>query len=329
MSQSSTLFIGMDVHKDSIPVASVAQDHGAEVRDLGPIGLRHGDIDKLIRTMQSKAKHRIFVYEAGPCGYWLYRYLMKKGYDCWVVAPSLIPQKPGDRVKTDRRDAVQLARRARSGDLTAVYVPKVEDEAIRDLTRAREDAISDLKDATFRLSIGISVRPGPVGRRGPVAAMLHGMHLRGQITRGRTPIAQRRGHRDDPLACRHPGQDALHQVRGHLRHAPACTRRAKAAPLPTAGQQDLFLATGTSQTEESMRQDATASIVVKCALHRGGQACGIGVVVERGEKRFEVCRDDVGENRTPRIPWFVGGSSRRHESTHVQYRGHGGHRKRH
>ena len=95
--------------------------------------------------------HLIFVYEAGPCGYWLYRYLTQKGYDCWVVAPSLIPKKAGDRVKTDRRDAVQLARLARSGDLTAVYVPKVEDEAIRDLTRAREDTISDLKDAKFRL----------------------------------------------------------------------------------------------------------------------------------------------------------------------------------
>jgi transposase len=101
--------------------------------------------------MPSKATHLIFVYEAGPCGYWLYRYLMKKGYDCGVVAPSLIPKKPGDRVKTDRRDAIQLARLARSGDLTMVYVPKVEDEAIRDLTRAREDAISDLKDAKLRL----------------------------------------------------------------------------------------------------------------------------------------------------------------------------------
>jgi transposase len=101
--------------------------------------------------MQSKAKHLLFVYEAGPCGYWLYRYLTKKGYDCWVVAPSLIPQKPGDRVKTDRRDAVQLARLARSGDLTAVYVPKVEDEAMRDLTRAREDTIRDLQSAKCRL----------------------------------------------------------------------------------------------------------------------------------------------------------------------------------
>ena len=151
MSQSSTLFIGMDVHKDSIAVAYVAQDHGAEVIYLGAIGTRQCDIDQMIRKMQSKAKHLIFIYEAGPCGYWLYRYLTKKDYDCWVVAPSLIPKKPGDRVKTDRRDAVQLARLARSGDLTVVYVPKVEDEAIRDLTRAREDTIRDLKSAKFRL----------------------------------------------------------------------------------------------------------------------------------------------------------------------------------
>jgi transposase len=141
----------MDVHKDSIAVAYVAQDHGAEVTYLGALGTRLCDIDQLVRKMQSKATHLIFVYEAGPCGYWLYRYLMKKGYDCWVVAPSLIPKKSGDRVKTDRRDAMQLARLARSGDLTAVYVPKVEDEAIRDLTRAREDTISDLKDAKLRL----------------------------------------------------------------------------------------------------------------------------------------------------------------------------------
>jgi transposase len=151
MSQSSTRFIGMDVHKDSIAVAYVAQDHGAEVTYLGAIGTRQGDIDQMIRKMPSKAKHLIFVYEAGPCGYWLYRYLSTKGDECWVVAPSLIPKKPGDRVKTDRRDAVQLARLARSGDLTAVYVPKVEDEAIRDLTRARADARSDLKDAKCRL----------------------------------------------------------------------------------------------------------------------------------------------------------------------------------
>ena len=99
MSQSNTLFIGMDVHKESIAVAYIAQDQGAEVSYLGSIGTRQCAIDQLVRKMQSKAKHLIFVYEAGPCGYWLYRYLMKKGYACWVVAPSLIPKKPGDRVK--------------------------------------------------------------------------------------------------------------------------------------------------------------------------------------------------------------------------------------
>jgi transposase len=151
MSQSSTLYIGLDVHKEAIAVAYVSQDQGAEVTYLGTIGTRQCDIDQLIRTLQSKAKQLVFVYEAGPCGYWLSRYLTKKGYKCWVVAPSLIPKKAGDRVKTDRRDAVQLARLMRSGDLTPVYVPKVEDEAIRDLTRAREETIGDLKAAKFRL----------------------------------------------------------------------------------------------------------------------------------------------------------------------------------
>jgi transposase len=151
MSQSSTLYIGLDVHKEAIAVAYVAQDQGAEVAYLGTIGTRHCDIDQLLRKLQSKAKPLVFVYEAGPCGYWLYRYLTQKGYKCWVVAPSLIPKKAGDRVKTDRRDAVQLARLMRYGDLTPVYVPKVEDEAMRDLTRAREDTISDLKAAKFRL----------------------------------------------------------------------------------------------------------------------------------------------------------------------------------
>jgi transposase len=105
--------------------------------------------------MQAKAKHLIFIYEAGPCGYRLYRDLAKKGYDGWVVAPSLIPTKAGDRVKTDRRDAVQLARPARSGDLTLVCVPTVEDEASRDLPRAREDALSDCKDAKLRLKASL------------------------------------------------------------------------------------------------------------------------------------------------------------------------------
>jgi transposase len=147
MRHSSMLHVGMDVYKDSIAVAYVAQEHHAEVIYLGAGGTHQCDIDQLIRKMRSKSKHLVFVYEAGPCGYWLYRYLTKKGNVCWVVAPSLIPKKAGDRVKTNRRDASQLARLERSGDLTPVYVPQVEDEAIRDLSHAREAALRDLKAA--------------------------------------------------------------------------------------------------------------------------------------------------------------------------------------
>jgi transposase len=151
MKHSSTLYVGLDVHKESIAVAYVSDAKDAEVLYLGSIGTRQSDIDKLIRRLHSKSAQLVFVYEAGPCGYWLYRYLTKKRLLCWVVAPSLIPKKPGDKVKTNRRDAVQLARLMRSGDLTPVYVPEIEDEAIRDLSRARQDAIGDLKAAKYRL----------------------------------------------------------------------------------------------------------------------------------------------------------------------------------
>jgi transposase len=151
MNQFSTLFVGLDVHKNSIAVAYAPDERGSEAVFLGPVGTRQCDIDKLIRRLYSKAFRLLFVYEAGPCGYWLYRYLQKKGEDCIVVAPTLIPRKPGDRVKTDRRDAVQLARLMRSGDLNPVYVPSLEDESIRDLCRAREDSMSDLKSAKHRL----------------------------------------------------------------------------------------------------------------------------------------------------------------------------------
>jgi transposase len=151
MHHSSTLYVGLDVHKDTIAVAYAPEAREVDVTSLGAIGTRQCDFDNLIRTLQSKAKQLVFVYEAGPCGYWLSRDLTKRGHVCWVVAPSLIPKKAGDRVKTDRRDAVQRARLIRSGDLTPVYVPAVEDEALRDLSRAREDALRALAAAKFRL----------------------------------------------------------------------------------------------------------------------------------------------------------------------------------
>jgi transposase len=118
MRYSHTLDVGRDVHKDSIAVAYVAQEHDAEVIDLGTIGTRQADLAPLMRKMPSKAKHLLVVDEAGPWGSWLYRYPRQNGHVCWVVAPSLIPKQVGDRVNTERRDAIQLARPLRSGDIS-------------------------------------------------------------------------------------------------------------------------------------------------------------------------------------------------------------------
>jgi transposase len=119
-------------------------------RSVQAASLNVSDIDHRVRQMPSKAPHRIFVEEAGPWGDWLSRYLRQKDSDCWGVAPSRMPQQAGDRVQTDRRDAVYLARLARSGDRPAVSVPTVEEEAMRALTRARAATLSDLKAATLR-----------------------------------------------------------------------------------------------------------------------------------------------------------------------------------
>jgi transposase len=145
------LYVGLDVHKEIIAPAYAPEEPGSEVIALGKIGTRQCDIDKLLRQLQSKGRHLRIVYEAGPCGFWLQRYLHKKGLECQIVAPSLIPKRSGDRVKTDRRDALQLARLHRAGELTPIHVPQIGDEAVRDLSRAREDAQRDLKSAKFRL----------------------------------------------------------------------------------------------------------------------------------------------------------------------------------
>jgi transposase len=132
------LFSGLDVHTDSIAV-SLAPADSTEVRRYGMIGGTHDDVLRLAKKLQAAHPGVTlkFCYEAGPHGYPLCRCLRTHGYDCILVAPSKIPRQPGDRVKTNRRDADQLARLYRAGELTAIYVPDPQDEAVRDLIRAR------------------------------------------------------------------------------------------------------------------------------------------------------------------------------------------------
>ena len=142
-------FLGLDVHAETIAVALAEPD--GEVRSLGTIANREDSIRKLIKKLGSPEQLRA-CYEAGPTGFVLYWQLTQLGVECAVVAPSLVPKKPGDRVKTDRRDALKLARCHRSGDLTAVWVPDEDSEALRDLVRQREAAKQDQLRARHRLT---------------------------------------------------------------------------------------------------------------------------------------------------------------------------------
>lgn len=138
--KKNSMHVGLDVHKESIEITTAESGREGEVRRFGQVGGDLVSLDKAVRQLQSTGRKLVFVYEAGPCGYTIYRHLMSKGLDCKVVAPSQTPRKPADRVKTDRRDATSLARLDRAGELTYVHVPTQEDEAMRDLVRAREDA---------------------------------------------------------------------------------------------------------------------------------------------------------------------------------------------
>jgi transposase len=126
----------------SVDVAIAEPGTAGEIRYYGRIGGDLEALDKVTRKLLAKGAELRFAYEAGPCGYQVYRHLTVQGYSCLVAAPALIPRRPGDRLKNDRRDALTLARLLRAGELTPVKVPDLEDEAMRDLTRAREDAKS-------------------------------------------------------------------------------------------------------------------------------------------------------------------------------------------
>lgn len=138
----NVLYVGLDVHKMSVDVAIAEPGSAGETRYYGRIGGDLEALDKVIRKLRAQGVELRFAYEAGPCGYQIYRHLTAQGYSCLVAAPALIPRRPGDRLKNDRRDALNLARLLRAGELTAITVPDADDEAMRDLTRAREDAVS-------------------------------------------------------------------------------------------------------------------------------------------------------------------------------------------
>lgn len=145
MGHHSEAFIGIDTSKLRNAVAIAEAGREGEVRYLGEIDAAPGATRKLVAKLAVKYRHLTFCYEAGPTGYGLYRLVRSLGHDCIVVAPSLVPKKAGDRVKTNRRDGISLAKLLRAGELTAVWVPDERHEAMRDLSRAREAAKNDLR----------------------------------------------------------------------------------------------------------------------------------------------------------------------------------------
>lgn len=159
------LYVGMDVHKESITIATawgidVNTGHiPDEVRLVGTIPNTLAAVDNAIRKLVGTGAVPQFVYEAGPGGYTLYRHIRASGFACVVAAPSLIPRKPGDRVKTDGGDAVMLARLLRAGELTEVSVPSEEDEAMRDLFRTRCD-VKNLERRAKQFLLSFLLRQG-------------------------------------------------------------------------------------------------------------------------------------------------------------------------
>src|ERR1700759_5003765 len=164
-------YVGLDVHKDTIAVAAAERGNRGDIRRYGTIA----NTPAALRSLAAKLRHNgaalHFCYEAGPCGYGIQRHLTAAGHECVVVAPSLIPRRPGDRIKTDRRDAINLAKLHRAGELTPVWVPDQAHEAIRDLVRARQAAVRSLRQSRQQLS-GFLLRHGHHYHR-PAWTLLH------------------------------------------------------------------------------------------------------------------------------------------------------------
>lgn len=168
-----SVYVGLDVHADTIAVAVADEGRAGEVRFFGTIANSADSVVRLTKRFTEKGAVPTFCYEAGPCGYGLHRHLTKLGFDCAVVSPAMIPRKVGDRVKTDRRDAEMLARLWRAGELTPIWTPDEEQEAMRDLIRTRKQAMDALKVAkqqllSFLLRHGLRYRNGSYWTRGTI-----------------------------------------------------------------------------------------------------------------------------------------------------------------
>ncbi|MCR2808074.1 IS110 family transposase [Paenibacillus soyae] len=146
----ATKYVGLDVSKQKIAIA-IADEGKQDPRYWGSIPHTKEAVRKWVQQVRSTDMTLEVCYEAGPTGYVLYRWLLEMDVSCTVIAPSLIPKRAGDRIKTDKRDAIRLAQLFRSGELTSIYIPTPQDEALRDLVRAREDAKEDLNRHKQRL----------------------------------------------------------------------------------------------------------------------------------------------------------------------------------